>query len=394
MKEKHDFVITTFLKPTYCDCCSRLLWGMSRQGLSCTVCNANIHKSCQNLVLVSCSGPSIKNLTLFEKEKKTDFKDFKEPLNLLTTTPKNFTRLVSKISPIVQGQEELIKILEWVEPIKSSAVLLLYILTCLYPWLILFFPTFYIFYILFNASPTESSSQYMKNMQFIQNHMKMGSDLIDYINEFIDSLVNSKNGNLILLYSTLASTFAAIVCNYIPIKFNWICLILGVLVLSSHSLIFKYFTWVIKKVCFKHLKTLPILVSKGVKTVGKNEKVVKVYENQRWWAGLGWIPFLLKNERTGWTDESGTVNSSHINEYQPIPFYKWKQDEWSIYQDWSQVGVDAQGNFLFLTIRMGIYRQLVAGTSAKNYSRVFYTLKMLDKNYGICLFAIRDCIFT
>jgi hypothetical protein len=290
-------------------------------------------------------------LSVFENEKKDDFKDFKEPLNLLTTTPKNFTRFVSRLGPIVEGQAQVIKVLGWEEPGKSSAVLLLYILVCLYPWLVMFFPTFFIFYILFRKTPSESQSQYMKNMQFIQNHMKMGSDLFDYINESLESLRKSKDANLILLYSFLGSTAASIGLYYIPIKLNWIFLIIGVPALTSHTVTFRYFSFLFKKIFFSLKKEL--LSSKirnpNLKS-GENDKLVKVFENQRWWAGLGWIPFLLKNERPGWSDESGTISFSHINDYEPLDFYKWKEDEWSIYTDWSEVGVDRQGILYLVNI--------------------------------------------
>lgn len=348
MKGKHDFVVTTFLRPTYCDCCSRLLWGLSRQGLKCTVCEANIHKSCQNLVLVSCHGPSIKNLSLFEKEKRDDFKDFKEPLNLLTTTPKNFTRFVSRLGPIVEAQEEILRVLEWSNPGKSSAVLLFYILLCLYPWLVIFFPPAYILYVLISKDPGENQAQYMKNMQFIQNHMKMGSDVFDFLNLQHEKLRNSKVGNLILLYSILGSIVLSIGFCYIPIKINWIMLILGVPTLLSHTVTFRYFSFLCKRMFITRLEKLytkgsPKLFVKA----GEYEKFIKIFENQRWWAGLGWIPFLLKNERSGWSDEAGTSSLSHIHDYELPESYRWKEDEWSIYEDWSgDVGVDGQGEKL------------------------------------------------
>jgi hypothetical protein len=31
------------------------------------------------------------------------------------------------------------------------------------------------------------------------------------------------------------------------------------------------------------------------------------FENQRWWAGLGWIPHMLRKERAAWSDVDGTV---------------------------------------------------------------------------------------
>ena len=318
--KNHEFVVSTFMRPTYCDCCSRLLWGLSRQGLQCTNCEANIHKSCQNLILVSCHGPS-DSKKLLSLETIQEFKDFKEPLNLLTTTPHNFTRIISKIGPIVNAQEEILKILEWREPGKSSAVLLSFIFICLYPWLLCCIPFFYILFqlIKINTTKNDSQAQYMKNMQFIQNHMKMGSDLIDLLNEKHEILRDSKSASLILLY-------------YI-----------GVSIVLCHSVTFKYLGFLFKRMCSVSVEYYS-KNSKFPQIYKGEDKIIKVFENQRWWAGLGWIPFLLKNERSAWSDETGTNSFSHIHDYQLPESFIWKDEEWRLNEGWCGKDIDGQGN--------------------------------------------------
>jgi len=35
VSNKHSFELTTFMSFTYCDACSKLLWGVSKQGYTC-----------------------------------------------------------------------------------------------------------------------------------------------------------------------------------------------------------------------------------------------------------------------------------------------------------------------------------------------------------------------
>ncbi|XP_064477589.1 protein kinase C-like [Ornithodoros turicata] len=50
----HCFVVHSYKRPTFCDHCGSLLYGLLRQGLHCDVCNVNIHKRCQKNVANSC----------------------------------------------------------------------------------------------------------------------------------------------------------------------------------------------------------------------------------------------------------------------------------------------------------------------------------------------------
>jgi len=50
----HKFVVYNYLRPTFCEHCGSLLYGLMRQGMKCTVCEMNVHKRCHHLVPNTC----------------------------------------------------------------------------------------------------------------------------------------------------------------------------------------------------------------------------------------------------------------------------------------------------------------------------------------------------
>ncbi|KAK3776694.1 hypothetical protein RRG08_045517 [Elysia crispata] len=50
----HRFNVHNYVRPTFCDHCGSLLYGLLRQGLQCDVCKMNIHKRCQKNVANNC----------------------------------------------------------------------------------------------------------------------------------------------------------------------------------------------------------------------------------------------------------------------------------------------------------------------------------------------------
>ncbi|KAM9788117.1 RAS guanyl-releasing protein 1-like [Syngnathus typhle] len=50
----HNFQETTYMKPTFCDNCSGLLWGVIKQGYKCKDCGMNCHKLCKDQVPFEC----------------------------------------------------------------------------------------------------------------------------------------------------------------------------------------------------------------------------------------------------------------------------------------------------------------------------------------------------
>ncbi|CAN7999322.1 unnamed protein product [Ixodes hexagonus] len=50
----HRFVVHNYKRPTFCDHCGSMLYGLFRQGLQCEACSMNVHKRCQKNVANNC----------------------------------------------------------------------------------------------------------------------------------------------------------------------------------------------------------------------------------------------------------------------------------------------------------------------------------------------------
>lgn len=51
---KHNFCETTFLTPTTCAHCNKLLWGLIRQGFKCKDCGLIAHDQCKDVAVAEC----------------------------------------------------------------------------------------------------------------------------------------------------------------------------------------------------------------------------------------------------------------------------------------------------------------------------------------------------
>ncbi|XP_069750402.1 RAS guanyl-releasing protein 2-like [Narcine bancroftii] len=50
----HNFMETTYLKPTFCDHCRNFIWGLYKQGYKCKACGISCHKQCKTLLVMEC----------------------------------------------------------------------------------------------------------------------------------------------------------------------------------------------------------------------------------------------------------------------------------------------------------------------------------------------------
>ncbi|KAJ2708905.1 hypothetical protein H4R19_004512 [Coemansia spiralis] len=94
------------------------------------------------------------------------------------------------------------------------------------------------------------------------------------------------------------------------------------------------------------LLSLSSTAGSGVSTLGRRVQIVSVFENQRWWLGLGWVPRLGSSERSKWSDKSGQRKFASIRDFLPEDGYEWASvhDGWEIDRHWAlPVRTDAEG---------------------------------------------------
>ncbi|KAI8340351.1 integral peroxisomal membrane peroxin-domain-containing protein [Choanephora cucurbitarum] len=206
----HSFEETTFSKPTYCDLCQGLLWGLVKQGLQCSGCQAICHKHCQNKMPGCSREKLVENPTIYRKEdtpatkslrslqqqldiskapkKKATVPSSEEletilvsaaihadqtqvaeqymanlpPLNPQTTA-KNFSRFVSRCGPMFTFRDRVILLLNWDKPVESWIALLAYCLLCLYPFLLTLIPQAIVCYIILTMLVSRQQQQQDKS---------------------------------------------------------------------------------------------------------------------------------------------------------------------------------------------------------------------------------------
>jgi hypothetical protein len=206
-----------------------------------------------------------------------------------------------------------------------------------------------------SQSIAQQSAQYLKNMQFIQNQMGMYCNVhkeVSKCQKYVD-WTNEKDTSLILK-ATLASTVGVVIfLKIVPV--NIIMLLGGIAVFAGNTPVARAASTTLPPVIIKGLKESVDSLREGIAIAssGSEPGVVNVrvslYENQRWWAGLGWIPHLLSSERPAWSDESGAVQRPSKDAF-PLPAdsdspshdgqkgtWAWADADWRLDLSWTTV---------------------------------------------------------
>ncbi|KAJ1985913.1 hypothetical protein H4R33_003676 [Dimargaris cristalligena] len=357
------------------------------------------------------------------------------PLNLLTTTPKNFTQFVNKIGPMVELHNILVDIFSWKNPWRTAECMLVFTILCLRPVLFALVPLLTIIGIIVRnyykilpeiaegsrsgsppPSPTNgtvsgffsgrsssispgkskskskkssggpstmysnrsASSVYAQNMQFIQNIMGVMCQMEEQVRDALKYLDWSDPDSTwqILLGTACFIPVVALATVYIPWNYAFLAMGLCALVGNSlwvRALVQTLFPWLCYHWATARIRapvslgwakprhaltnlttiqqrpesvrstpaggsTATLIPSPSATSTSTPSAVLKivVFENQRWWAGLGWVPHLFSSERPLWSDLKGKIKASHKDNMVPPKGYAWDPTSvWSISTTWS-----------------------------------------------------------
>ncbi|KAI9295874.1 hypothetical protein K502DRAFT_315161 [Neoconidiobolus thromboides FSU 785] len=378
----HKLIRTTFSKFTRCDHCDKFLWGLVKQGLTCQKCGFVCHPTCLKDVEKLPSDFTNSSLTKDNDVKPTldtIFKDViqqaanhkkqlrnvrEQPkLGLLTTTPQNFTKFITRITPMRLGYEQLLSLITWEYPYKTWIFLSAYCLFCYRPLWILLLPHLGFWYYLGNsyikayrkeenkilleevnqedkdkASPTMI---YAQNMQFVQNLMGTYTEVYSYFTdnwEVIEQKLNSPNA---VLFTGIGLPLSFLIVYLIPL--NYIFMMGGCVVLLSNNPLMLAIFVTLSPLLVDELSThlgraskvfsASGLGSPDIKT-GIRPRIKEVFENQRWWAILGWKEQLLATERPLWSNFKGDEEYSAIYNQSADQDFQWATEGWQIDTTW------------------------------------------------------------
>ncbi|KAI8619860.1 integral peroxisomal membrane peroxin-domain-containing protein [Chytriomyces sp. MP71] len=305
-------------------------------------------------------------------------KEANPPLDLMYTTPKNTVGFITRLTPVVDAIEAVNALLSWTDNAKSTLALLVCLAFCCYPMLLAVLPlALVMFLIAFNylerakyehsmrnnaCTPQASSpptlqlslSQtptYIRNVQFLQNQMGMFVKVFDAIEHglrfaslFCDE--NPLRTIQILLISTLASLSFI---YWIP--FQWMAIGAVILAFSANTPLVRATFATLAPALVLMLTNKMHVLREGIQAAaiapGGTVVQITIWENQRWWAGLGWIPHLLASERAPWSDASGVRSHAHKDLFvlpasDPVAgAWDWMDPEWTLDFEWTEE-VDAK----------------------------------------------------
>ncbi|KAK9723010.1 hypothetical protein K7432_002260 [Basidiobolus ranarum] len=287
------------------------------------------------------------------------------PLNLFSTTPKNFAKFVERVGPVATFQDRAVEILTWESTTQTLCVMAIFSFFCLNPKLLFLIPQVILLNIIsksyfskvrerassqasktVKATPIEDTS-YSRNMQFIQNSMGMYCEAYDNIVSFYQQINwSDEKETSYMMKLILASGVATMGLLYI-FPWNYLILTGGLLAFLANSSLFRAIITILTPMVLTRFHTTFDLATKVLKygrfDPGEDILDVVLFENQRWWAGLGWVTNMLSSERTSWSDETGEVSMDSKETLQLQRGQKWEDAEWSIINDWRESGADDEG---------------------------------------------------
>ncbi|RKP03897.1 hypothetical protein CXG81DRAFT_4246, partial [Caulochytrium protostelioides] len=214
----------------------------------------------------------------------------------------------------------IISVLTWEVPSRTLTALVAYITLCLYPALLCVLPQMVMISLIVHNYYNRTKSRYVKkspsslykhdakkyaqNLHFLQNSMGDYAALYLKVRKDAEVLAWSDEARTLqLLKLCVGSMFGTLlVLRWVP--FNYIALSGGLVLFFQNTAFYQALCATVPSAVAATMRSTlddvrdalaraHAAAQAGGSNAGQaTDIVVSLYENQRWWAGLGWLPHL------------------------------------------------------------------------------------------------------
>ncbi|KAJ9073106.1 hypothetical protein DSO57_1020136 [Entomophthora muscae] len=304
-------------------------------------------------------------------------------LNIMTTSMQNMSGFLPRVTFMRIGFDWLVSIFTWERPLYTWAALLFHTCICLRPiWLVLlpFFAAWVSVLVEITSKEIALEEKDPEINTFIAYKYRstiLGGDVDKAKEKAVEYTLNARFfqntlGLYVSVYNFLEDKFIQFKALTGPLWPAWLtalglppslyaycyvspripCLLAGwCCFMATHPLFIAIGStlatrlYTIFDACLTVSKAA--LKAKGYDKLFMNasdEVSVEVFENQRWWAVVGWNNSTIATERSSWSDFSGVIAKASTSEYEPNPGYIWKEGSaWELVLDWCDTVSDPEG---------------------------------------------------
>ncbi|KAG1448215.1 hypothetical protein G6F56_009009 [Rhizopus delemar] len=382
MSEDHTHTLAVLAKfeknfkgLVYCDYCSKLLWGLARQGVQCKECGYSCHTTCSDKV-IQCRPsrrwspdslsmtdsepdsisryssasksvrPSLDSLRYLDDETSVNrkprstsnlhdgtLKALDEPLKSPTSNNKSYRKSLKQ--QLVKSKAYID--LDSVSPqATAKAFTRLVARVGIYPPTLLSIPPCMVFLLCKQIGSThqrasvvlfprydEKTVEYYSNLEQMQYAFVFFIRLYDNLAYHLNHIsLDSFTYKCLALLSVLGSVMFYYVGRHLILMVGLLVLLNKTWVGSTVEVVLQFVAEVLQTVLDIFYKLLNYSDTK--KTIE-----VSIYENQRWWAGTGYTSQMLRSERTSWSNITGLEPVPPKDDIPPPAHYMWiKEDGW------------------------------------------------------------------
>ncbi|KAI8384830.1 uncharacterized protein BYT42DRAFT_592880 [Radiomyces spectabilis] len=341
----HSFKEKSFQGLVYCDYCGKLLWGLAKQGVHCSACSEMVVQcrpsrrlSPDSLSVTDSEAESVSKYSTTSPRGSIDIPHQRQPsiLNVMDESSRPGIKRSSTMTSEHTKVEEPLRSPTDIHsrPLSSSSAksyrkaLKQHVQTdaVLSPQATA--KAFTRLVAQTSASQAlmprfdESTPEYYVNLERTQQMMLFLIRLYDNLAYHLQHVILSSTMYQCLLLGTVIISISLMFFG------RWIVLAVGLIVLLNKTWLgssIEVFTLFLLEL----VQTVVELVYR--KPVAERKTMeISIYENQRWWAGSGYTPQLLRSERKSWSNITGTEPFPNKDEMPPPPSYEWADDGWKV----------------------------------------------------------------